>query len=284
MLFDVNCVFYMHILILGFGQTGPLASRAGHDINYVAISGILSFLGRKNENPTPPINLLADFAGGGLLCALGICLALLERYKSGKGQIIDNSMVEGCAYIGSWLTMSQNLPIWGKSRGENILDTGAFFYDTYKTKDGKYMSVGALEPQFYEEFIKNLGLNDLSQYDDNEVVKEKVTTAFLTKTQDEWTEIFEKVDACVFPVIEWQHVMNHNHNKIRNSFIKSDDSVIIPRPAPLLERTPGFCKFYKNSDPYSDAVNILEDIDITKEEVSKMIEDETILLPKNSKI
>lgn len=138
----------------GFGHSGPLSNNAGHDINYVALSGLMSLFGRKNEKPFPPINLVADFGGGSVMCSLGIILALFERNSSGLGQVVDNAMVNGSAYLGSWLYRSQKLPLWGKDRGENILDGGAHFYEIYETKDGKFMSVGALEPQFYEELLE----------------------------------------------------------------------------------------------------------------------------------
>ncbi|NXL13538.1 AMACR racemase, partial [Setophaga kirtlandii] len=140
--------------LTGFGQTGKYAKSAGHDINYLALSGVLSKLGRKNENPFPPVNLLADFAGGGVMCALGIVIALFERAKSGKGQVIDASMVEGVAYLSSFLWKSQNLGLWSQPRGENLLDSGAPFYETYRTSDGKFMAVGAIEPKFYNQLIK----------------------------------------------------------------------------------------------------------------------------------
>ncbi|XP_061471978.1 alpha-methylacyl-CoA racemase isoform X2 [Rhineura floridana] len=142
--------------LTGFGHTGKYARLAGHDINFLALSGVLSKLGRKDDNPCAPINLLADFAGGGVMCAMGIIMALYERTKSGKGQIIDASMVEGTAYLSSFLWKSQNLGLWNRPRGENLLDSGAPFYETYKTSDGKFMAVGAIEPQFYEQFINEL--------------------------------------------------------------------------------------------------------------------------------
>ncbi|XP_072353421.1 alpha-methylacyl-CoA racemase isoform X3 [Scyliorhinus torazame] len=140
----------------GFGQSGQYSKNAGHDINYIALSGLLSKFGRKGENPYAPLNVVADFAGGGLMCAMGIILALYERIKSGKGQVIDANMVEGAAYCSSWLWKSQQLSLWNRERGENLLDTGAPFYETYKTSDGKYMAVGALEPQFYDKLIEGV--------------------------------------------------------------------------------------------------------------------------------
>lgn len=138
----------------GYGHSGAFSDNSGHDINYVALSGLLSSIGRKGENPIHPVNLVADFGGGGLMCALGIILALFERTNSGVGQVVDNAMVNGAAYLGSWIYRSQKLPVWGKDRGENLLDTGAHFYEVYRTKDGKFISVGALEPQFYLELLQ----------------------------------------------------------------------------------------------------------------------------------
>ncbi|XP_062898795.1 alpha-methylacyl-CoA racemase isoform X2 [Mobula hypostoma] len=140
--------------LTGFGQSGPFSKAAGHDINYIALSGLLSKFGRKGEKPYAPLNVVADFAGGGVMCAMGIILALYERMQSGKGQVIDASMVEGAAYCCSWLWKSQHIGIWDQQRGENLLDSGAPFYETYKTSDGKYMAVGAIEPHFYEQFLK----------------------------------------------------------------------------------------------------------------------------------
>jgi alpha-methylacyl-CoA racemase len=136
--------------LTGFGQTGPLSHHAGHDINYLAISGVLSMLGRKDSSPVPPINLLADFAGGSLMCVVGVLMALLERTHSNRGQVVDAAMVDGVAYLSSFLFNSHKIGIWTGDRGTNLLDSGAHFYDTYQTSDGKYMSVGALEPQFYQ--------------------------------------------------------------------------------------------------------------------------------------
>ncbi|XP_055390343.1 alpha-methylacyl-CoA racemase [Condylostylus longicornis] len=270
--------------LTGFGQNGILAQRAGHDINYLAISGILSLLGRKNEKPTPPVNLMADFAGGGVLCALGICMALLERTRSGIGQVIDSSMVEGAAYVASWLIMSQNLPIlWGRSRGDNLLDSGKFYYDTYETKDGKYMSVGALEPQFFEKFIEGLGIdNDLvSQSTDNVKAKEIVEKKFLEKTQEEWSKIFENNDACVYPVLDWKEAWKHSHNKERKSFKLKDNGNVIPEPSPKLIRTPGKVGVVHKAD-FDNILDILSDIGKTAEDVKNLIEDGVLLISKQN--
>lgn len=191
----------------GFGQSGPMAKRAGHDINYLAVSGILSLLGQAEPAPpNPPMNLLADFAGGGLMGAFGICLALLERQKSGLGQVVDANLVEGTSYVSSsvWATRNPDNVVsqivWPKmnERGKSLLDGGAPFYNVFKTKDGKYMAVGALEPQFYKNMIKGLGLSvadypqeDLDKWSEQKIAFEKV---FLTKTQAEWVAIFDPLD------------------------------------------------------------------------------------------
>lgn len=218
----------------GYGQNGPFSRKGGHDINYLAMSGLLSLFGRHGENPLFPVNLAADFGGGGLMCALGILLALFERQKSNLGQVVDCDMVSGAAYLGSWLYRSQQLPIWGQERGKNILDTGSHFYETYKTKDGKYMSVGALEPKFYQQLLEGLGLSDdTSQFECFDEKKKMFASIFAQKTQKEWCEIFEGLDACVTPVLTLNEAPEHPHNVERKAFVEG-----IPAPAPKLERTP----------------------------------------------
>lgn len=225
--------------LTGYGQTGIFKERAGHDINYVAMSGILSLLSRKKEPPVPPINLLADFAGGSVLCSLGIMLALYERTKSGKGQIIDSAMTEGIAYIATWLFKSQKL-LWLGEPGTNLLDGGFPFYGSYKTKDGKFMAVGALEPQFYQNLLKGLEL-PLEQYAqiDVEVCRKKFEEVFLTKTQWEWCQIFENLDACVTPVLDIDNIDEHEYHKAKKSFYRDSNNIILPEPSPVLSRTPG---------------------------------------------
>ncbi|XP_065334350.1 alpha-methylacyl-CoA racemase [Cloeon dipterum] len=230
--------------LTGYGQTGPLALKAGHDINYAAISGVLSMLGRDNSPPTPPVNVLADFAGGGLMCAFGIVMALLERSKSGRGQVIDSSMVEGAAYVSSWLFRSQWLPIWGKGRGQNSLDTGAHYYDTYETKDGGYMAVGSLEPQFYDQLLLGLGLTEEEAPQNvsdakSEEMRQLLRVKFLSKTRAEWTEIFDQLDACVTPVLDMSEAADYSHNKARGSFVIDKYGLPVPNPAPILSLTPG---------------------------------------------
>ncbi|XP_043467801.1 alpha-methylacyl-CoA racemase [Leptopilina heterotoma] len=228
--------------LTGYGQYGSFADCAGHDINYLSLSGLLSLFGRHHENPIPPANVISDFGGGGLMCALGIILALFDRSKTQMGQIIDANMVEGTAYLGSWIFRSQNVAaLWGQPRGKNILDTGSHFYNTYETKDGQYMSVGAIEPKFYAILLEKLELteDDCPQFVDFEENKRKLEKIFKQKTQEEWYKIFDYSDACVTPVLTLDKVKNHSHNKERGTFSLDDDETLIPNPAPKLSRTPG---------------------------------------------
>ena len=244
-------------------------------------------LGRKDGKPTAPVNLLADMAGGGLLCAFGICVALLDRYNSGKGQVVDSSMTEGAAYVASWLFKSKKLPYFNESRGYNYLDGNSFFYDTYETKDGKFMSVGALEPQFFTEFIKGLGLQDrnIEQMDsDNDEIKKLIEATFKQNTQKEWCDIFDNTDACVFPVVDWEDVADHSQHTYRKSFIRKDGD-IIPVPAPRLSRTPATSSALKqpiNNDQTNE--EILVEIGYDHVSIAKLKEEGTILVPNRSKL
>lgn len=231
--------------LTGFGQSGPYKDMAGHDINYLAISGVLNSLGRKHENPLAPVNLLADFAGGSFVCAMGIMAALLERGVSGKGQVVDSCMVEGAAYVGSWLFASKEMFVWGQPRGHNMLDSGAHFYETYRTSDDLFMSVGCIEPQFYQAFLDKLGLtdDDLPQFDDFDELKVKVGEIFGRKTRQEWCEIFDGCDACVTPVLGLKEAPSHPQNAARGSFLAGG----MPRPAPILSRTPAVASTSPNT-------------------------------------
>jgi len=257
--------------LTGYGQTGPYKDMAGHDINYLGMSGVLASLGRKQENPLPPVNLLADFAGGSFTCAMGIMAALLERSRSGQGQVIDSCMVEGAAYVGSWLFASRDMFVWGQPRGHNLLDSGAHFYETYKTKDGKYMCVGALEPQFYNTFLEKLELNDddLPQFDDFDELKVKLAKIFSEKTRDEWCKIFDGTDACVTPVLEQEEAVEHPQNKARGSFLDNG----MPRPAPLLHRTPAIASTSPNNIQFgSHTKEILTEAGFTAKDIGELLE------------
>ncbi|XP_054714306.1 alpha-methylacyl-CoA racemase-like isoform X2 [Uloborus diversus] len=266
--------------LTGFGQNGPFSKMAGHDINYIAISGVLSTLGRSSDTPYHPINLLGDFAGGGLMCALGICLALLERQNSGKGQIIDANMVEGAAYVSSWLWTTRKpdfpVPLWVNSRGKNILDGGYHFYRTYKTKDDKYMAVGALEPQFYSALIKGLKLDEAeySQFSDPEICQKKFAEIFASKTQAEWCEIFNYTDACVTPVVPLENAQDHEHNSANKSFV-NDGNAHFPISAPRLSRTPGQIDL-KEPLVGEHTIEILQEEGFKESEIEALLKEEVV--------
>jgi alpha-methylacyl-CoA racemase len=229
--------------LTGWGQEGPYAGMAGHDINYIALSGALSLFRKKGEKPLPPCNLLGDFAGGGMLCAMGILLALIERNNSGKGQVVDAAMVDGATNISTlfWGLLANHLMTL--DIGTNMLDSGAPFYQTYETADGKFMSVGAIEGRFYAELLKGLDMDsstlphqhDLGRWPE---MLDRFAEVFKKKTRDEWAAIFDGTDACVAPILDMDEVDSHPHNKERTLLVEVD-GVSQPAPAPRLSRTPG---------------------------------------------
>ncbi|PZG48286.1 carnitine dehydratase [Spongiactinospora gelatinilytica] len=223
----------------GWGQEGPLAPTAGHDIDYVAASGVLSLLGRAGERPAPPLNLLGDFAGGGLMLAYGVLLALFERERTGRGKVIDAAMVDGAALLAAMFFHQIHAGTWGP-RGTNLLDTGAPMYDTYETADGQYVAVGALEPRFWEELVAGLGLTGLPDRDEPAnwpALRERLAEAFRGRTRAEWAEVFAGTDACVFPVLSVAEAAEHPHNKARGTFGRVN-GVLQPAPAPRLLDAP----------------------------------------------
>ena len=225
----------------GWGQSGPIAHAAGHDINYIALTGALHAIGRTGERPVPPLNLLGDFGGGGMLMAYGIVCALLEAQKSGKGQVVDAAMIDGVSALMAMFYGLKNNGLFDDRRGTHLLDTGAPFYDVYETKDGKYISVGALESQFYDCLKEKAGLsetdfgvqNDQSKWPRQ---KEKLAAIFRTRTRQEWCEIMEGSDVCFAPVLGLEEAPQHPHNAARNTFVKIGDS-FQPAPAPRFNRT-----------------------------------------------
>lgn len=265
----------------GFGQSGRFSRVAGHDINYLALSGVLSKIGRSGENPYSPLNLLADFGGGGLMCTLGILMALFERTRSGKGQVIDASMVEGTAYLSSFLWQSQQVGMWEKPRGQNLLDGGAPFYTTYKTADGGFMAVGALEPQFYKLLIKGLGLksdelpHQMSMSDWPEM-KKRFADVFAKKTKAEWCQIFDGTDACVTPVLTFEEAAHHEHNKERGSFIIEEEHGVSPRPAPLLSDTPAIPSSKRDPFVGEHTEEILREFGFSQVEINQLASDKII--------
>ncbi|MEU4562652.1 CaiB/BaiF CoA-transferase family protein [Actinoplanes sp. NPDC023936] len=226
----------------GWGQDGPLAAAAGHDIDYLAIAGALEPLGRPGQPPHAPINLLADFAGGGMLLAVGILAALHERERSQQGQVVDAAMVDGSALLMTFLHGMIAGGMWRGGRGENLLDGGAPFYDTYRASDGGYLAVGALEPQFYAALLQGLGLAEdelpaqMNRSDWPEL-RRIFTKRFATRTRDEWAAVFAELDACVSPVLTPAEAAEHPHNAIRGTFVEVN-GVRQPAPAPRFTRTP----------------------------------------------
>jgi alpha-methylacyl-CoA racemase len=224
----------------GWGQDGPYAHTAGHDINYIALAGVLAHLGRAGEKPTPPINLVGDFGGGGMLMAFGIVCGMLEAQRSGRGQVVDAAMVDGAATLMSMMWAFTAMGIWGEERGTNMLDTGAHFYDTYECSDGKFVSIGSIEPQFYAELLRLTGLEDAytaegstlpGQMDKGQWgdMKDHLAAIFRTRTRDEWCEVMEGTDVCFAPVLTMSEAPKHPHNVARGTFV---DIAGIPQPAP----------------------------------------------------
>jgi len=256
--------------LTGWGQKGPYARMAGHDINYIALSGALSLFRRRGERPLPPCNILGDFAGGGMLCAMGIFLALIERNRSGKGLVVDAAMVDGAANLSTLFYGLLANHLMTLDIGTNMLDGGAPYYQTYETADGKFMAVGAIEGRFYQEFIKGLNLDPLSLPPQNEWERWPEMTAsfaeiFKTRTRDEWTAIFEGKDACVAPVLELDEVDQHPHNRDRGLLINLDGA-LQPLPAPRLSRTPG--RAQKSGKPRgSETREILKKLGYSTEEI-----------------
>lgn len=228
--------------VTGWGQDGPLAQRAGHDINYIALSGVLNALGRSNETPVPPINLLGDFGGGGALFAFGMVCALLEAGKSGRGQVVDAAMAEGASLLAAMIHGMRAGGTWSDLRGTNLLDTGAPWYEVYRTLDNRHVAIGAIEPQFYRQLLERLGLADESLPDQNDRagwprLRARFAEVFLTRTRDEWTRIFDSADACYAPVLDFSEAASHPHNIARGAFLMQQGACT-PAPVPRLSRTP----------------------------------------------
>ena len=271
--------------LTGYGQLGAYSGRAGHDINSLAISGLLSIFTDNNTNsrqPIPPMNMLADFAGGGMTCALGILMALWERQRSGSGQVVDCSMVEGVRYLSSyvWTTKQSELIknfIWPTpgQKTANLLDGGAHFYTTYETKDKRWLSVGAIEPQFYANFLDVLQLDDREyphlEHDRWPELKKKLAILFSQKTLSEWVEMFKNADACVEPILELSEAQPLGDNLTRPSF--NEDGT--PRPARSLSTTPAEPNL-KQPSPKENTAEILLEHGYTKEEIVQYSKDRVI--------
>ena len=225
----------------GFGQDGPLAQAAGHDINYIALAGVLAHIGRAGQPPTPPINLIGDYGGGGLLLAFGMVCALLERTRSGEGQVVDAAMVDGAAALMTIFHGAQQAGFWKDAVGTNLLDSGAPWYDAYETADGRYVSIGSIEPRFYAELLAKTGLEGEALPDQNDpagwpTLRERFRALFRTRTRDEWCALLEGGDACFAPVLTMAEARAHPHARARASFVDVA-GVAQPRPAPRFSRT-----------------------------------------------
>lgn len=227
----------------GWGQEGPMAQAAGHDINYIALAGALEGIGRQGEKPLPPLNLVGDFGGGGMLLAFGVACALVERATSGKGQVVDAAMVDGASTLMAFFAGMKAMGGWGDGgRGTNLLDTGAHFYETYETSDGKFISLGSIEPQFYAELIEKLGLTDdknvPAQMDRSgwPLLKARFETLFKTRTRDQWCELMEGTDICFAPVLSLDEAPDHPHIKARETYVDFA-GVVQPAPSPRFSRT-----------------------------------------------
>ncbi|URQ73997.1 CoA transferase [SAR86 cluster bacterium] len=254
----------------GWGQTGSFSPEAGHDINYIALTGALGAMGSKDTPPFPPLNLVGDFGGGGMLLAMGICAALVESSKSGKGQVIDAAMTDGSALLMTMMYGMYSAGQWKDQRDSNLLDGAAHFYGCYECKDNKYISIGSIEPQFYAALIRCMQLDETTfnnQFDQKQwpELKKIVSERFKTRTRDEWCEIFKGNDVCFAPVLSLQESVNYQHNKDRKTFVEIA-GINQPAPAPRFSRTESEVKHPplkvgSNTQEIIDGLNLTMDTD-----------------------
>jgi alpha-methylacyl-CoA racemase len=257
----------------GWGQDGPLATAAGHDIDYIALAGTLDPIGRAGQPPVPPLNLLGDFGGGGMLLAVGVLAALLERERSGRGQVVDAAMVDGAALLATFIHGLRAAGAWQDQRGSNLLDGGAPFYDSYQTADGRYVAVGAIEPPFYAALLAGLGLDPAAlpaQYDRAgwPTLRAAFAARFAERTQAEWAAVFTGSDACVAPVLSMADAPGHPHNAARATFIDVA-GVVQPAPAPRFSRTPATDPAPPPA-PGQDTAAILAELGYTAAEITAL--------------
>jgi alpha-methylacyl-CoA racemase len=264
----------------GWGQDGPLARAAGHDINYIALTGALRSFSRRGERPVAPLNLVGDFGGGALYLTVGVLAAIVEARTSGKGQVVDAAMVDGAAHLMTMFYEWRASGVWADEPGTNILDTGAHFYDTYETRDGKYVAIGSIEPKFYAELLRLGGLETVDelqvQFDRPNwpVLKERLASVFRTKTREEWCRIMEGSDVCFAPVLALDEAPEHPHNAARKTFIEVD-GVVQPAPAPRFSRTPGRIQ-RPPALPGEHSGEVLRDWGFSAEEIAKLREADAI--------
>jgi len=263
----------------GWGQDGPMAQAAGHDINYIGLAGALHAIGRPGEKPVPPLNLVGDFGGGGMLLAFGLVCALLEAQKSGKGQVVDAAMVDGAASLMAMFFSMASGGVFTDKRGTNLLDGGAHFYDTYETGDGKYICIGSIEPQFYALLLEKAGLDREKFAPQMEAarwpeLKAELTEVFKTRTRDEWCDIMEGSDVCFAPVLSVFEAPDHAHNKARGTFVEID-GVVQPAPAPRFSRTAAQVS-HAARKPGQDSAAVLADCGFSAEEIARLQSDKVI--------
>ena len=261
----------------GWGQEGPYSAWAGHDINYISLAGALAHIGRAGEAPVPPLNLVGDFGGGGMFLAFGVVCALLEAQRSGQGQVVDAAMVDGTATLMAMFWSMSQTGVWDASqRGVNLLDTGAHFYDAYECADGKYISLGSIEPQFYAELLRLTGLSDDPQFakqmDRSEwpALKERLREVFKGKSRDEWCAVMEHTDVCFAPVLTMAEAAEHPHNVARQMIIERD-GIKQPAPAPRFSRTvPEIARSPQHAG--QGTVDALADWGIPQDRIDKLVE------------
>ena len=263
----------------GWGQSGPLSQAAGHDINYISLTGALAAIGRKDQKPTIPLNMIGDFGGGGMLVITGILAALLERGNSGKGQIVDAAMTDGSAYLMSFLHSMTAQGHWQQHRESNMLDGGAPYYNTYETSDGKYISIGSIEPQFYE-LLKQYAELDDSLFTNQNAVEHwpqqtlELTRVFKTKTQSEWCDIMQGSDVCFAPILNLEEAPSHPHNIDRQTYIDVA-GMTQPAPAPRFSRTPSTVRF-ESQAVGRQTIDILKSAGVSDAEIEKLIDDRVV--------
>jgi len=259
--------------ITGWGQSGPLSQEAGHDINYLALTGALHSIGMAGQPPSPPLNLVADLGGGAMYLAMGVLAATIEAQKSGQGQIVDAAMIDGVVHLMSAFQAFRQRGTWTAERGENIVDGGAHFYGTYETQDGKYIAVGAIEPHFYAALIQVLGLNHSLLPDQNDrtawpKMRAQFAAIFLTKTRDEWVLIMSGKEACFSPVLSIDEAPQHPQMQQRGVFQKFDD-VLHPSPAPRFSKTPGALRRPAPA-PGQHSKEVLAGLGLTTDEINAL--------------
>ena len=252
----------------GWGQDGPMSKNAGHDINYISLTGALGAMGRKNNPPSPPLNLIGDYGGGGMHLALGMTAAFIHQIKTGEGQVVDSAMIDGTSMLMSFFYSFNQMGYWEDERESNLLDGGAHFYDTYECADGKFLAIGSIEPKFYSIFLEKLEITDkdfLNQMDKGKwpKLKDKVSKIILTKTRDDWAAIFDDTDGCVTPVLSISEAPLNEHNIQRNTYTNLD-GVIQPNPSPRFSKSVLGIK-HNSKEKGADSSNLIEKYNLDPE-------------------